>query len=319
MAMPADLFVPHSVHIDTPSLDDWVDGLQNADVDQGISVFEESGGSETDREFVAVRDRMPTLSMRTLDLTFMSVCGLNGIAITPDGSNPGLYAWGVAVPNKGRRTAIASSAHLRMQCSDGLIVPVSVSAGHNQPAMLELILHGILGSAAQSTARPFLFTKNQQVTAGAGATVYVFTAGAVKFTSGGNTLVLGVQDIRLNYGLQVLKEGSNGEVDPTHISIGERRPTFEFSTRDGELLADVTEDGLACTSFAMYFRKVALNGRRVAEGTGEHVSIVATSGLLLPGAKNLPHNRAGTARFTFRPVLDTQLFTISATATIPTS
>lgn len=318
--MVPGIFVPHSVQVKTAGgVDDWIDQIASSDVDGGVEVMSESGSGESDREFAAVRSRQPTMGIVTTDLSFLGVCGMSGLAITPDASNPGLVAWGKHVPNKGVRDAIATTSHLKMLVSDGLLVPQSIQGSYNQAARLSLMLHAILGSAAQSGAYPMVFTKDQAITAGASQSSLFYTPCAVKYTSGGNKLVAGIIDLAANFGLSVFKEGADAEADPTHVSIQSRMPTFEFSTTDAELLDDVGEDGLNCTSFAMYFQKIAANGVRVAKATGEHLSITSTSGLLTVGSKNLPHNQKGTARFSFTPVKNTNLLTVSTTATIPTS
>lgn len=320
MSVPK-IFVPHSVQVKTVggAVDDWIDQIVSSDVEAGVAVLEESGSGESDREFVAVRDRQPTMSIVTTDLSFLAVCGMAGISITPDASNPGLVAWGKNVPNKGRRDDITTASHLKLLVTDGLLIPTSIQGAHNQAARLSLMLHAILGSAAQSGSYPMVFTKDQQITSGASQSSLFYTACAVKYTSGSSKLVTGIMDMAFNPGIEVFKESSDAEVDPTHVSIRSRLPTFEFSTSDGNLLDDVGEDGLNCTSFAMYFQKFAANGTRVAKASSAHISIVSTSGHLRIGSKSLPHNQKAMARFTFVPAKDTNLVTLSSSATIPTS
>lgn len=314
------IFVPHSVQVKTAGgVNAFINQIANADVEGGIALLEESGSGESDREFAAVRDRQPTLSLVTTDLSFLATCGLAGVAITPDASNPGLTAWGKNVPNKGIRDAIATTSHLKMLVTDGLLIPQSIQGSHNQAARLNLMLHAILGAAAQSGAYPMVFTKDQAITSGAAASSLFYTPAVVKYTSGSDKLVTGILDLSVNFGINVFKESSDAEADPTHVSIQSRMPTFEFSTSDAELLDDVGEDGLNCTSFAMYFQKFASNGTRVAKASGAHISVISTSGHLRIGSKNLPHNQKGVARFTYVPVLNSALFSISATAVIPAS
>lgn len=316
----SELFVPHAIRIDEAGgVDDWIDQIVNADMQEGIQVMELSGSSETDREFVAIRSNEPVLNIVTTDLSFLSVCGLDGIDITPDGSNAGLYAYGRQVPNKARREAVGSTVHIRMNVTDGLLVPVSVQGSHNQPANFTMALHAILGSAVQSGATPMVFEKDQAIATGASQLANVYVPAAVKFTSGGSTLVTQISDINVAFGIDVQKRGFNSEVDPTHVSINGRSPTLAFTTTNLEHFVDVGRDGKDCSSFAVYFQKMTANGSRVAKGTSSHISIVSTSGLLTRGAVGLKHNSPGTGAFTFRPVLDTNLFTISTSATIPTS
>lgn len=321
MAVPG-LFVPHSVHIDTAGgVLTWIDQIQGANLNAGIDLFEESGSGEPDREYTAVRERAPVLDFETTDIAALSTCGLNGLSITPDVNSPGVVVWGKFVIAGGTRDAIAAVTHLKMACSDGMLIPMSLQGSHNRAAKLTYALHAIKGFAAQSGAYPMVFTKDTAIISGGGITDILFVPAVVKYTisGGASKLVTGVLSIALQFGIQLFKVGGDGEVDMTYIAIQSRNPRFEFSTLDGELLDDVGEAGQSCSSFAVYFQKVNANGERVAKATAEHVSVIATKGILVPGAQSLPHNQPGEGRYTFTPVKDTNILTIAVNATIPTS
>jgi hypothetical protein len=314
------VFVPHSVQVKTGSIDAWIDQIVDANPDLGIELFEESGSGEVDREYVAVRERNPVLSLETTDLAFLGTCGMSGIDVVPASSKPGVVAFGKTVPRGGTRDAIASTTHLKCSISDGLMVPLSVEGAHNRAARLKLAMHAVLGSVATySLAYPMVFAKDQAITSGGGATDILFVPAAVRYNDGSSHLISGLLNISLQFGLKVFKEGSNSEVDPTHVSIMAREPVFEFSSRDAELIDDIGEGGVSCSSFEMYFQKVTQNGERVSKATGAHISLISTAGVLKPGALQLPHNQPGEARFTFTPSKNTSILTIATNASIPTS
>lgn len=320
MGAPASLFTAHSVQIETAGgTSAWIDQVQEADLDLGIELFEESGSGESDREQVAVRSRENVLRIGTSDLAFLATCGLSGIHVAADADDPGMVAWGKSIPQGGIRDAIATAAHLKLAMSDGLIIPVSLEGSHNRIARLMVEAHAKKGTGAQSGTHPFVITKDSAITSGGQTSAARYVAGVVKYNSGGNKLVTGIKDISVRFGIGLIKESSDAEIDISHIAILSRNPVIEFTTIDGELLDDVGESGAACTSFAVYFQKVAANGDRVAKGTGEHISIIATSGLLIPVSQGTPHNNAGEGRYRFTPVKDTNLFTIATNATIPTT
>jgi hypothetical protein len=320
MAVPS-VFVAHSIKIKTAGgTDAWIDQIQDSNLDNGIDLIEESGSGDPDRLYVAVRNRNPMLSINTTDLAFLTTCGWAGLEITPGASADGLTAWGKAVPNKGLRDAIGTTSHLKLNCTDGLLVPGSVQAGHNQVGRLDLALHALKGSAVQSGASPFVFTKDQAISSGGGTSGARYTAGVIKLISSGLTkVVAGIMSQSINFGLNVVKESSDAEIDPTYAAIMSRRPVFTFNTTDLELMDDIGEAGLSCTSFAMYFQKIAENGDRVAKATGEHISIISTKGILKPGNGSLSSNNRGDGTFSFTPSKDTNVLAIATNAVIPTT
>lgn len=301
-------FLPHSVQL-TGGVAAWINQIDSASPNSGITLFEESSGSGVDREFVAAKDIHPTLAISTSDLSFLTTCGFAGIPLI-GGANT-LTAWARELPFGAVPTAIATAHHIKMVCTDGLLVPMSISAGHNAVAKLSLMLHGSLGTPAT----PFVFTANTAITTGAGNTVNIYTAGPVKF---GARLVQGIADLKVDFGIGVLKESDSGEVYPTHISITSRMSKVEFTTKDVELITEIG-DGIAVTTFAAYFRMVTASGQRVPAGTATHISVSGTAGMITPGAVSLTHKAAGSASFTYTPALNTNLITISATAAIPTT
>jgi len=311
-------FLPHSAYLKTGAIDSWINGIESINPENGIALLEETAGSETDREFVAVRDVSPTLPIVTSDVSLLATIGLAGLAIVPASGKPGLTMFGRELPLGALPTAIGTGNHISMAVSDGVIIPVSVNASHNQAAKLHLLLHAILGSTAYSGASPFVFTNSQTITAGAGQTANIYTTGAIKWTSGGDKLVYGISDITVDFGLQVLKESADGQVYPDMVGIVARHPTIRFSTKDATL-ANTVGDGIAVTAFTAYFRQVAASGQRVAPATATHISIAGTAGIVTPANLNMQHRQGAAMHFTYTPVKNTNILTISTTAAIPTS
>lgn len=312
MSLPVR-FVPHSVNIASSSV--WMNQLESSSIDGGVTLFEESGGSEVDREFVAIRGVEPTMPLITSDLTLLSTIGFSGLLI----SGTGLIAYGRELPLGATPTAIATAHHLKLVCTDGLLVPTGVRCGHNQVAKLSTHLHGILGTGGGSGATPFVLTASNAIASGAGGTTNIYTTGPVKYTAAaGSRLVQGIADVGVDFGINVLKESDTGDVYPSHVSIIQRMTKFSFTTKDVELITEVG-DGISVTAFAQYFRNVAVNGQRVAPGTTTHISVSATAGMITPGSTTLTHARPGESAFTFTPAKNTNLIVINTVVAIPTS
>lgn len=318
----SNIFSCHDIHIDSADgTDDWIDQIQSCDVEVGITNHEESGSSEVDRLMTAVQGRESMLNILTTQLGFLATCGLDGVRIYPDATNVGCNFWGKFHPIGGTRDEIATTTHMKGTISDGLAVPVSISGSHQQIATMQFAIHAILGTAAQSKAQPILFEKDQAITSGGGGDQVRYVPAVIKYTTGaGNVYVADLQSVNIDFGISVMKKGGGSEVDHTFVGIRSRNPSFNFSILDLELFADITsEHFVECTSFAIYFQKVDANADRVAIGTAEHLSIISTSGMLKLGSASLPHNETGQGSLNFTPVQNTNLFTISTTATIPAS
>jgi hypothetical protein len=311
-------FLPYSVYVDTGGGTDlWINQVESTSPDQNVTLFEESSGSQTDREFVATKLNAPTIAIATSDLSTLSTIGMAGVAITP---TPGCVVYARELPLQSLPAATSGSVHLSIAVSDGLLIPVSARASNNEAAKLNLILHAILGSNGSSLATPMVMTDDVAIPGGAGATVNIYTTGVVKYTisSGSSRLVYGIMEQTVDFGIQVLKESDSGEAYPTQVAIIKRMPRMSFTTKDLELITEIGQ-GVSVSSYANYFRAVSQNGQRVPNATTSHVSIIGSEGMLLPKEVDQRYGQAGTASFEFVPTLNTNLLTISTSAAIPTS
>ncbi len=182
------------------------------------------------------------------------------------------------------------------------------------------MLHATLGTSSYSGTDPLVYAASQTIPSGQTATANIYTNGPVKFTvsGGASTLCQGITQTGVDFGINVVKESTDGEVYPSEIAIIGRDPRIEFTTKDPTLAATIGK-GISVSSFAAYFRNVSQNGQRVPTGTTTHVSIIGTAGMVTPGTVNLTHKRPGEASFVFTPTLNSTILTISAAAAIPTS
>jgi len=315
-------FLPYSVNVNTAGGSDlWINQVESTSPDQNVSLFEESSGSQTDREFVATKLNAPTMQLVTSDLSTLSTIGMAGIPVAPGSGTPGVVIYARELPLESLPAAIGSSVHLSIAVSDGLLIPQSIRASNESTARLTFMLHAILGSTATySGATPMVMTDDVTIPSGAGATVNIYTAGVVKYTiSGGSSrLVYGIMEQSVDFGIQVIKESDSGEAYPTEVAIIARNPRLSFSTKDEELTTEIGQ-GQSISAFAMYFRAVSQNGQRVANATTSHISIAGTEGMVIPKKTDLTHQKAATASFDYVPTLNTNLLTISTSAAIPTS
>lgn len=306
-------FLPHSVKLIGAAI--WINQVESISPDMGVSLFSESTGSETDREFVAIKGIAPVLPIVTSDLSLLTTIGFAGLSFV---YASGAIAYGRVLKNGALPDSIANSTHLSLTFNDGLIVPMSIIASHNSVAKLALMLHAYLGVGGNT--EPMIVAATTTIAAGAGATANIYTGGPIKYTisGGASRLVYGIKHQQVSFGIAVVKDSDSSEVHLTQCAIIGRDPKIEFTTDDVALIAEIG-DGISVSAFASYFRNVAANGQRVAPATATHVSISGTAGMVTPGAVNLAHKQAGHAAFTYTPVKNTNTITLSATAAIPTS
>jgi hypothetical protein len=311
-------FVPHSVNLGAAS--QWINQIEQTSPNHAVTSFEESSGSAIDREFVATKSIKPVLPFTTTDLTVLGTVGFSGYYFAGTVSN--FVVYGRQLPLGGVPAPLASSDHMKMTVSDGLLIPKSIHAGHDTIAKLALECHGILGASGVQ-ATPFVWTSDQAIATGAGQIANLYVSGPVKWTvSGGSSQLLqGISSSGVDFGIQEFKDATDGEVYDTHISIVSRMPKIEFTTKDAEQITAIG-DGISVSAFAMYFRNVLANGQRTPVATADHVSISATAGQIIPSTVKLAHKEAGDASFVFLPALPSvtgALISISTGTTIPTS
>ncbi len=313
----AKRFVPHSINIHTAAgVSTFLDAIKSYAPDMGVELIEESGGSETDREFVSIRAVSPKMAISSTDLSFLATCGFLGIPIAPAVGAPGVVAWGREQLSGALPTAIGTTNHLQMTVSDGLLVPMSIRASHNQVAEFTMMLYAILGvTPTYSKSVPMLFETGKAITTGAGQVANIYTAGPIKYDS---RLVLGILDLSVDFGISVQQEGDTGDVYPSQVPIISRNPKINFTTKDAELIATIG-DGFAITTFAAYFTKCTANGQRVAAATATHIKVNATAGVITPAALTFAHRVAGVTPYTFTPAKNTNVIAISTTSAIPTT
>jgi hypothetical protein len=309
-------FLPHAAFVNTAAGTSLIiNQIESEGPDSGIKLFEEASGSEYDRMFVADKSIEPVVKFDTSDLTVLTTVGLAGVLINPGMGTPGMTFFGRYFPTGGLPAATSASSHLSLLISDGLLVPISVRASHNSVAKVSLQAHAVLGSTATySSATPFVWTPNQAITSGATATANIYTTGPLKIDG---TLYQGIEDINVNFGIEVVKEGSDGDVYPSFIGIIMRMTSIEFTTANPQLMATFGDAYALSSSFAAYFRQVLADGTRVPIATTTHIKVSGTTGMITPNNANLAFKRPGTASFTYRPVGTTQL--AIAAAAIPAS
>lgn len=324
MALSLSRFVVYALHLVGAAK--WINQVDTAPWNLNASLFEESSGSQTDRAFVATREINPTIPISTSDLTILGTIGFGGYNWTGASAIP-VVAYAREMPLGALPSAVGGSVHISNTISDGLLVPMSISAGHNQIARLQLMLHALLGAGGSSGATPFVIATLQAISTSDSpepGTNNMYVPRAIKFTTTATSpavtprLIRGITQISVNLGIQVFKEGTDSDVYPSFASIIARNPVIEFSTTDLTLVKEVG-DGIQISTLDTYFAQVAANGQRTLDASALHTKFACTTGMLHYGAVGLGHQHKGEANFTFTPAAASPIVAVSTTAAIPTS
>lgn len=293
--------------------------LKNQTIDMGVDIVEEIDTGSIDRTFVSARGIMPKIPLNTTDLGFLANCGMNGLYIAPDSDSPGFYAYGREVPVGQFQAARAGTVHMRFAVSNGLLVPMSIRAGHNTIAEFAMLLHAILGDDDDSNDAPLVVDSGVAIVNSGLADPAYFAAGPVQYDAGdGDVVLLGITDVSITFGIDVKVEGSDSDVYPSHVGKYGRMLAFEFATLDTTFAA-VVQDGIELDSFTQFFRKYENLTTRVPIDTSEHIAVSTDQGKLTPGATGLAQRTPGSSAYTFRPISvdgDPQA-TIDVTSQIP--
>jgi hypothetical protein len=181
----------------------------------------------------------------------------------------------ITVPFKERANAAdfaSGSSHPAIGGANGLIIPTSIEASQDEEngARCNFEVHWISTDGEAKAAT--LSTGNALA---AQAWNAEFSMGKVDF---GGTEVEGVQSVRVNPGITVVKSRAKGGTYPVLVSIQEVLPSIEITVDD---FAEATPAGgwTAMTAANVYFRKRADAGRYVANGTAEHIKVTFGAGV----------------------------------------
>lgn len=112
------------------------------------------------------------------------------------------------------------------------------------------------------------------------------------------TQVDGVQSVRVNPGITLVKSRAHGLVWPIKCSIQEVTPTIEITTDDIDAVVALVGEFNAMTSANIYFRKRSDSGLYVADATTEHLRFTFAAGLYFNDSTDVQDLGNGTATVT---------------------
>lgn len=287
-----------------------IDQIMSQNIDSGLEDYIGGQSSVISPNFAALMEVRPLLSFTTSKLqTALDLCGLTGLQAT---STNKLSLW---FKKRASYAEYASgSTHRKFTVNNGLMVPRRLTARHGEPATIDYEIHPI-GDATNPAAlvNPVVITV-ASLAAGAGMS-QLFTLGPVKLDG---TQLDSVQEVTIDFGIDVIRLGTNGQIFPEFCAIREKRPTIEVVTHDiahatdpASLPGVVATFGLlggiaASTGLTVFLRKKEDDGSgNVANATTEHISITAADLRFKWTGAEAQDRADATMRLRFEPIDNT--------------
>jgi hypothetical protein len=289
------------VKIASPAL--TIGGIQSWGLTSNLARQVEGSGGIVDPTFVALMSLKPTLTFTTLQLTALNSCGIAGCQVT----TADFYVQKLAPYG----TRAGAGSHTKLSAGAGIMVPRTLTASRGQRATIEF---EVIPISADGAAPAVEITPSQNLPGG-GTVGEAFTIGPAAFNGTG----IDVERITVNFGLAVQAEGSGGQPYDTFVSVMDRRPSISISSPDLDAIATVGLEGLAQTAgdSLLYFRQLAANGMRWAEGENKHVKISLDDGLLTMDSVRADHNGVSMAELTYTPTWDGSIAIMVVTVNTP--
>lgn len=220
----------------------WLGQITSQNFTAGVEKYVETGSGVFDPPFLAIIAQNPMMTFATRALsTAFGLIGLDGMALTA--SN---VATMFSKPAAQGGMLAAGSVWTSIAVAGGLIVPRSLEVQQGGPATLSYELHvvDVLGNGSVPITRTV-----GSVAAPSGTANHdeLFTAGPVLFDT---TQILGVQSVRVDFGIQVSKFGADGSIYPRFAAITQRQPTITVALKDPAALSSVPQAGLSLSAGA---------------------------------------------------------------------
>lgn len=253
-----------------------IEGIVNQQVTPEVEHFLGRSDGQIDLGHVSVRGVRPALTFTTQDIAVaLGLIGMGGLAVSA-AADAGLKMF-FRQAAEGGGNATGNTA-LKLEMLKGLIVPLTLDVEQGGEASLNVMA----AASWDGTNDPLTVTDTTALqgtpSAGQGAR---FTLGPMKING---TAVAGVKRMRVNFGLDLFRESSDGELYPTWVGIRARTLELSFQV----LARSLVTTGIGgviqgATASVAYLRKKSLGGGLVANATAEHIAftMLANSGRII--------------------------------------
>ncbi|MBN46298.1 MULTISPECIES: hypothetical protein [unclassified Methylophaga] len=276
--MAFNAFSIYAIKINTKGTtnDVFLDQILNQSHNFNQSIIKMMSDGAADPTFSAVGKLNSDIRFSTSKVaTALSKGGISGFVIDSDETNPGAeFYLQQHQPGGTRKTG---STHMKATLANGILVPMSLSAGSEEMARMEFMAVGVY----DGTNAPISYTASQALPADTLTVDQMFFSGPVNING---TQFEGVQSFNVDFGVNLNRRGGDGLPYDTFVNIANRVPIIKFTTLDVEkAMTLVGANGVGHTNdnCEYYLRKAANGGTRVADATEEHIKLTSYKGTIL--------------------------------------
>ena len=290
--------VLHAISIGDPSVEaNVIRSITQQSLPLGIDLDSEATGGEVYPRFQAVRGVAPRLMFTTLDVAkILALVDFDGVSINSIAGADKLKAYLNKTVLGGTRAA--GSAHKSFQAEHGLIVPRRLSCDHQGNASLsyEAFITDAAGDLGTDSA--LIISEAVALPAITAPTMLRHTLGPLSLTNRAGTGVVVYDHLKgfeLDFGVDVVVEGSDSDLIGTYPWIRGIAPTVTFRGIDSDWLANTAAAIVATettipfqtdndtnpgfcrsvihTQSKFFLRKRLEGGTYVPDATAEHVKM----------------------------------------------
>ncbi len=208
-------------------------------------------------------------------------------------------------------TRAGATSHFKQTVGNGIIVPRQINAGQDAPATIS---YELIPISTDGAATPIAFATGQSL-AGSPSVSEIFYCGKVMIN---NTQLEGIQNITVDFGIQLEVIAADGHVFPTYVGIRLIQPSITIRTLDVLALNTFGISGVAqgASDSIVYLRKGLSGGARTADATAEHISFTIDEGRISVTNVGGSHGPPSMSDVRISPVYDgTYLPLVISTAT----
>lgn len=254
----------HLVEIGTSA----IDGISAQDIQDGLVISRPISDGLADPRASLLTEHKPVFRYSSYALAVaLAECGWTG-------SRETVIVYDAKMDVGGAKAG--STNHVKSTITEALTVVRQITCRGREMAMISLETMGY----SSSGGAPITTAASSALPADTISADEYFGIGEVNVNG---TTLASVSSITVDTGIEVTNEVGDGRVADLDIRIFRRVPIITVTTNDPAARATVTASGVAISSTTnVVFQKRAAGGSYVSSATGEHVSVTASSGMVIP-------------------------------------
>lgn len=246
----------------------YVDGVRDMQVNNALQTRTEGHDGVPYNTFGSLISGRPTARFSTSDIAQLldEVSVSAGMLIDADGTHPGVVLYAQRMAQGGTRDAVGAGTHISVTVENGMLVPQSLTATHQDMATLTAQLFARQSGAVD----PLTYDLAADLDAVTPDSTDQWTIGPVDLNG---TPLDGIQSLNVDFGFDVVAEGRDSDIFPTFVSIRKVQPSITIQSHHVDLMTTLTNQGLFQTAgqVRIFLRKRAEGGTFIADATPVHI------------------------------------------------